>query len=166
MRPLPAQAQTEKASPGGFFFGAEQPMARTLIPGHNAIAPPIVPLRDPALSLVALSGIDPAEPAMGEVPFVMNNTAFTATEVLSGWRIGFAERYVRGVYYEPVEHSAALLRAFHILRQAGAQLVPVDARREDPTLQFTLQRNEIDDLVIKHRLDALVSDGQSAAFHG
>lgn len=165
MRPAPAQLQTEKANPGGVVFGAEQPMGRTLIPGYNAIAPPITPLRDPALSLVALSGIDPAEPVMVEVPLVMNNTTFTATKVLYGWRIGFAERYVRGGHYELVEYSSALLRAFHILRQAGAQLVPVDARRADPSLQFTLQRNEIDELVIEHRLDALVSDGRSAAFH-
>lgn len=161
----PTRAQADTASPGGIVFGAEQPNGRAFIPGYNAVAPLISPLRDSALSLVALSGIDPTEPVMVEVPLVMNNTTFTATKVLAGWRIGVAQRYVRGVHFEPVEHSPALRRAFHILRQAGAQLVPVDARREDSTLQFTLLRNEIDDLVIEHRLDALVSDDQSAAFH-
>ena len=102
---------------------------------------------------------------MVDVPLVLNNTTFNACELLAGWRIGFADRYVRGDHSEPVEHSAPLRRAFDILRRAGAQLVPVNAQRKDHTLQFTLHSNEIDELVSAHRLDALVSEGQSAAFH-
>ncbi|MBD8093169.1 hypothetical protein IFT48_24540 [Pseudomonas fluorescens] len=102
---------------------------------------------------------------MVEVPLVLNNTSFTATQLLSGWRIGFADRYVQGDHREVAEHSKVLCAAFDLLRQAGAQLVPVDARREDSSLQFSLQSNEIDDLVTVHRLDALVSDSESGAFH-
>ncbi|WP_305955590.1 hypothetical protein [Pseudomonas sp. KBW05] len=103
---------------------------------------------------------------MVEVPLVLNNTSFTATQMLAGWRIGFVGRYVRGGHAEPVEHSSALRRAFDTLRQAGAQLVAVDAQRADDSVEFTLQViNEIDDLVTRHRLDALVSDDLSNAFH-
>lgn len=154
------EAQAHNTSSRGIVFGAE-------IPGYNALAPQIKPVRDPALSLIALSGIDPAEPMMVEVPLVLNNTTFTDTPVLAGWRIGFAERYVRGDHQEPIEQAAAFCQALDILRLAGAQLVPVAAQRTDETLRFDLHtRNEIDDLVTEHRLDALVSDGQSAAFHG
>lgn len=103
---------------------------------------------------------------MVEVPLVLNNTSYTATQMLAGWRIGFAGRYVCGGHAEPVEHSSALRRAFDTLRQAGAQLVAVDAQRANDSVEFTLQViNEIDDLVTRHRLDALVSDDLSSAFH-
>ncbi|OZO01717.1 hypothetical protein B7453_25485 [Pseudomonas sp. IB20] len=155
-------SQTDKPNSGGIVFGAGHRDGVALIPGYNTLAPHLRSLRDPSLSLIALSGIDPTGPVMEEVPFVLNNTTFTASELLSGWRIGFAYRYVLD---EPMEHSAALRGAFDILCQAGAQLVPVNARRKDHTLQFTLQRNEIDELVSGHRLDALMSEDQSAAFH-
>nr|WP_256262097.1 amidase family protein [Pseudomonas costantinii] len=159
-------SQSEGAGPGSIVFSAEHPKGAAPIPGYNALAPLIKTVRDPALSLIALSGIDPTEPVMVEVPLVLNNTTATATQLLSGWRIGFAGRYVYGDLAEPVEHSATFYRALDILRQAGAQLVAVDAQRADDTLQFSTQiRNEIDELVTGHRLDALVSDGQSAAFH-
>lgn len=158
-------AKPENLSRAGIVFGAAQVVGAAPIPGYNAPALPARPARDPALSLAALSGIDPTGPVMVEVPLVLNNTSFTATQLLSGWRIGFADRYVQGDHREAVEHSEALCAAFDLLRQAGAQLVPVDARREDHSLQFTLQSNEIDDLVAAHRLDALVSDSESVAFH-
>lgn len=158
---------TESASPRSIVFGTERRENATPIPGYNALAPQIRTSRDPALSLIALSGIDPTDPVMVEVPLVLNNTTFTDAQLLCGWRIGFAVRYVRGHHVEPVELTAAFCRALDILRQAGAQLVPVDAQRTDETLQFDLHtRNEIDELVTEHRLDALVSDSQSAAFHG
>ncbi|MFT0473569.1 hypothetical protein ACMSI6_06440 [Pseudomonas antarctica] len=158
-------SQAEKTNQGSVVFSAEHQRSVPLIPGYNTLAPPLRPVQDPALSLIALSGIDPTGPVLVEVPLVLNNTTFTASQMLAGWRIGFADRYVRGDHGEPLEHRAAMYRAFDILRQAGAHLVAVDARREDHGLQFTLQRNEIDHLVTEHRLDALVSDDQSAAFH-
>lgn len=79
-----------------------------LIPGYNALAPHLRPVRDPALSLVALSGEDPTEPVMVEVPLVLNNTTFTATRALTGYRVGYVERYVQGNHVEQVEHSEAL----------------------------------------------------------
>lgn len=158
--------KTDKVSPSGIVFGAEQPQGALRIPGYNALAPLLKTVRDPSLSLIALSGIEPTGPVMVEVPLVLNNTTFTASEVLTGWRIGYAGRYVRGDHAEPVEHGSALRRAFDILRQAGAQLVAVDALRAGDSLESTLQAiNEIDDLVIRHRLDALVSDDLSGAFH-
>lgn len=158
-------AKPENLSRAGIVFGAAQVVGAAPIPGYNAPALPARPARDPALSLAALSGIDPTGPVMVEVPLVLNNTSFTATQLLSGWRIGFADRYVQGDHREAVEHSEALCAAFDLLRQAGSQLVPVDARREDSSLQFSLQSNEIDDLVTAHRLDALVSGSESGAFH-
>ncbi|OPA99013.1 hypothetical protein BFW87_04310 [Pseudomonas fluorescens] len=158
---------TDTASPRSIVFGAERRESAAPVPGYNALAPQIRTVRDPALSLIALSGIDPSDPVMVEVPLVLNNTSFTDTPMISGWRIGFAQRYVRGNHSELVEHTEAFLRALGVLGQLGAQLVPVDAQRGDKSLQFDLHtRNEIDDLVTEHRLDALVSDGQSAAFHG
>lgn len=158
-------AKPENLSRAGIVFGAAQVVGAAPIPGYNAPALPARPARDPALSLAALSGIDPTGPVMVEVPLVLNNTSFTASQMLSGWRIGFADRYVQGGHREAVEHSEALCAAFDLLRQAGAHLVPVDARREDSSLQFSLQSNEIDDLMTAHRLDALVSGSESVAFH-
>jgi Asp-tRNA(Asn)/Glu-tRNA(Gln) amidotransferase A subunit family amidase len=153
-------------SPPGIVFGVEHPEGVARIPGYTALAPLVKTVRDPSLSLIALSGIEPTGPVMVEVPVVVNNTTFTATRILAGWRIGFAGRYVRGGHAELVEHSSGLRRAFDILRQAGAQLVAVDAQRPDASLEFTLQAvNEIDDLVTRHRLDALVSDTLNDAFH-
>lgn len=163
VRPEPAPAKTDNMSQGGIVYGAAHGIAP--IPGYNAPAIPAKAARDPALSLIALSGIDPTGPVMVEAPLVLNNSSFTASQMLSGWRIGFAEHYVRGDHREPVEHGAALRAAFDHLRQAGAQLVPVNARHQDHSLQFTLQTNEIEDLVSAHRLDALVSGSESGAFH-
>lgn len=162
----PAPSQAQSAGPGSIVFAADRRENPALIPGYNAIAPHIKTVRDPALSLIALSGIDHSEPVMVEVPLVLNNTTFTASELLSGWRIGFADRYVYGDHVEPVEHSVALRRVFECLRQAGVQWVPVAARRDDHTLKFNLRRNEIDQLVSEYRLDALVSEDESVAFHG
>ena len=161
----PVHAPVSKAPPAGIVFNSELSKGVVPSPGYNALAPLNRPVRDPALSLVALGGIDPTGPVMVEVPLVLNNTTFTASRELGGWRLGFAHRYVRGDHAETVEHSAALRTAFDLLRQAGAQLIPVDARCENDTFQFTLQSNEIDDLVSEHRLDALISDSQSVAFH-
>jgi hypothetical protein len=164
---VPVHSHPDKANLAGVVFAAEHSRGVAPIPGYNTLAPLMRAVRDPALSLIAVSDVDPTGPVMVEVPLVLNNTTFTPSQMLSGWRIGFADRYVCGDHREPVEHSAALRRAFEVLRQAGAQLVPVDARRENYSLQFSLQRsNEIDELVTAHRLDALVSDEQSAAFHG
>ena len=157
---------TGNVGAGGIVFGAGQRQGATPIPGYNALAPHIKPVRDPVLSLIAMSGIDPTEPVMMEVPLVLNNTTFTASLTLAGYRIGYVDRYVQGNHVESIEHSAAVRGMFDLLRQAGAQWVAVDARRGDENLQFSLQGcNGIDELVTHHRLDALVSDDPDAAFH-
>jgi hypothetical protein len=118
------------------------------------------------LTLIALSGIEPEGPVMVEVPLVQNNSSFTAVSLLAGRRVGFADRYARQGDHEPIQHRAPFMRALALLRQTGAQLIPVPAQRVDGSLQFDLHtRNEIDDLMNEHRLDALVSDSQSDAFH-
>lgn len=151
----------------GIVFGDEHAKGKVFIPGYNAVAPMIRPVRDPSLSLIALSGIDPSDPVMVEVPLVLNNTTFTATPPLAGWRLGYVEHYVRGEHKEPAPRSPALRGAFDTLRQAGAQLVAVDAQRTDDSLHFSLRnRNEIDQLLADYRLDAVVSDDRRAAFHG
>ncbi|KRP75534.1 hypothetical protein E1K68_22010 [Pseudomonas sp. B2021] len=119
-------------------------------------------MRDPALSLVAISGVDPTEPVMVEVPLVLNNTTFTATQALTGYRIGYAERYVQGNQVELVERSAALHRVFDTLRHVGVQWVAVDMQRSGDSQQAC---REIDELVAGLRLDALVSEDPHAAFH-
>lgn len=155
-------ARTDNANPGAIVFGAARAEGAVLIPGYNALAPMIKPPRDPALSLIAISGVDPTEPVMVEVPLVQNNSASRASLVLEGWRIGYASRYVRDGLIEPADHSATLQRAFVILRQAGVQLVAVDVQcTSDPLESGTA----IDELATRHRLDALISDEQSQAFH-
>ncbi|WLH50746.1 hypothetical protein PSH62_22060 [Pseudomonas tolaasii] len=162
---VPATAASH-ANPCSIIFGADRPESAAPITGYNALAPHLKTVRDPALSLIALSGIEPTEPVMVEVPLVLNNTTFTESQTLSGWRIGFAERYVRGDQVTTVEHAAVFIHALEVFRHAGAQLVPVNARRGDEAFQFDLQtHNEIDELVSTHRLDALVSDSRSVAFH-
>jgi hypothetical protein len=151
-----------KAVPGSIVFGAEQHAGATLVPGYNALAPQIRPVRDPALSLIAISGVEPTDPVMVEVPLVLNNTTFSDSLALTGYRIGYAERYVQGNEVEPVERSAALHRVFDTLRHAGVQWVAVDMQRSGDSLQAC---NEIDQLVASLRLDALVSEDPGAAFH-
>ncbi|WP_244643681.1 hypothetical protein [Pseudomonas fluorescens] len=104
---------------------------------------------------------------MVEVPLVQNNSTFTPDSALAGRRVGFADRYGRGGEHEPIKQREPFTRALALLRQAGVLLLPVPAQRVDDSLQFDLHtRNEIDDLMNEYRLDALVSDSQSAAFHG
>lgn len=165
-RPSPDQAP-----PRSIAFDVDphphtHPKGGVLIPGYNVPALPLKPMRDPLLTLIALSGIDPEGPVMVEVPLVQNNSTFTAMQALAGRRVGYAERYGRGDGHEPIQHRAPFVRALDVLRRAGAQLIPVPAQRVDGTLTFNLHtHNEIDELVNEYRLDALVSDSQSAAFH-
>lgn len=162
----------ETSSKGAIGFGIashvpERPGNVAFPPRLDVPGPMMKTVRDPALSLIALSGIDPSGPVMVEVPLVLNNTTFTAVQTLAGWRIGFAHRYVGAGEAEAICHSAVFLQALDTLRSAGALLVPVDAHRGDDANQFSLQaRNEIDACVSEHRLDAVVSDSASAAFHG
>ncbi|OPA85415.1 hypothetical protein BFW86_21910 [Pseudomonas fluorescens] len=163
-----AHPPAERASPRSIAFDVEPAPAHpgVLVPGYNALALPLKPLRDPALSLIALSGVDPSEPVMVEVPLVQNNSAFTCARTLAGRRVGFADRYQRGDEHCPIEHRASFSRALDVLRGAGAQLLPVPAQLPDDGLYFNLHtRNEIDERVTEYRLDALVSDSQSDAFH-
>lgn len=162
----------DQTPPRSIAFGVDQhlqvhPKDGVLIPGYNVPALPIKPVRDPALTLIALSGIEPEGPVMVEVPLVQNNSTFTPDSALAGRRVGFADRYGRGGEHEPIKQRAPFTRALALLRQAGVLLLPVPAQRVDDSLQFDLHtRNEIDDLMNEYRLDALVSDSQSAAFHG
>ena len=168
-----ALSDTTNQSPGqrGIAFGSEPRASEhsgvgISLPWLDVPGPLMKTVRDPSLSLNALSGIDPSEPVMVEVPLVLNNSTFTAVHLLAGWRIGFAHRYVGAGEAELLCHSAAVLQALNTLRSAGALLVPVDSHRRDEAYQFTLQtRNEIDACVSEHRLDAVVSDSNSAAFH-
>jgi aspartyl-tRNA(Asn)/glutamyl-tRNA(Gln) amidotransferase subunit A len=122
-------------------------------------------VRDPSLSLIALSGLDPVGQVMVEVPPIMENNAAKSAPALADWRIGFADGYLRNGVRETVEHSSGFLQALEVLKAAGAEVVPVEAQLPDAAY-FTLESsNEIDKRINEHRLDALVSDGQSPAFH-
>ncbi|WP_226456191.1 hypothetical protein [Pseudomonas sp. AF03-9] len=168
VEPAPAGHVPEAAGRRGIAFSVE-PLAgmphevSIPIPGYDAPAIPFKTVRDPSLSLIALSGIDPSGPVMVEVPLVQNNTTFTATPALAGRRVGVAERFDDQT---PIEHHASFLRALEILRRAGAHLVLVPARAAKGDLHFTLQSlNEVDELVSEYRLDAVVSDSRTGAFH-
>lgn len=167
----PTLSRVVADSPRGIEFGvnprADASLKATVpIPGYDAPALPLKPQRDPSLSLIALSGIEPTGELMVEVPLVQNNTTFTPDQALAGRRIGFAEHFVQGNRHAPIEHTRAFLSALDILRRAGAQLVPVPAQRVDEASQFNLRtRNEIDEHMSEYRLDALVSDSRTAAFH-
>lgn len=163
------QAITSKdhASLRGINFGIDprahdQPVSSVPVPGYDAPGLPLKPLRDPSLSLIALSGVDPSGPVMVQVPLVQNNSPFTPAQALSGRRVGFAERFAGGHEHELIEHNSSFLRALDILSRAGAQPVPVLAHQGNGP-QYS--RNEIDELVHEYQLDALVSDSRSAAFH-
>ncbi|AZE74548.1 hypothetical protein C4K00_4346 [Pseudomonas synxantha] len=164
--PVPVNAADVPATllnvaPVSIIFSTGQRAGNTPIPGYNALAPQINPGRDPALSLIAISGMDPTEPVMVGVPLVLNNTTFTASLELAGYRLGYAERYVQGKQAELVEHGAGLRRVFDTLRRAGAQWVAVDVQRDSDSVQAC---HEIDELVADLRLDALVSDDPNAGF--
>ena len=136
-------------------------------PRFDIPGPMMKTVRDPSLSLIALSGLDPVGPVMVEVPPVMDNSATKSTPALADWRIGFADEYLHNDVREVVEHSNGFLQALEVLKAAGAEVVPVLALLPDSTAHFTLaSSNEIDQRVSEYRLDALVSDGQSPAFHG
>ncbi|QOY70385.1 hypothetical protein IH404_21750 [Pseudomonas sp. OST1909] len=142
-------------------FGADPASATSIpIPGYNAPALPLKPTRDPSLSLIALSGLEPSGPVMVEVPLVQNNSTFSAASTLSGRRVGFAQRW--GHDQTPIEHGVTFLRALDVLCRAGTNLVPVPARHADDPRPGG---NEIDELVHAYQLDALVADSQNVAFH-
>ncbi|MHA6577140.1 hypothetical protein [Pseudomonas yamanorum] len=148
------QSGLEFDSPNGYGprFDIPGPMMRTV--------------RDPSLSLIALSGVDPEGPVMVEIPPVADSGHLINTPPLAGSRIGFASEYVAGDVRETIKHSAHFAQVLNVLRTAGAELVPVYARLTDDTGHFTLHPgNEINDRVTENRLDGLVSDAQSAAFH-
>ncbi|MBI6635112.1 hypothetical protein YA0871_20825 [Pseudomonas paralactis] len=152
---------TDCAGSRGIAFDAGAiPASRIPIPGYNAPALPLKPARDPSLSLIALSGLEPSGPVMVQVPLVHNNSAFSAAPTLSGRRVGFAQRW--GHDQAAIEHGAAFLHALDVLRRAGTNVVAVPARRADDPHPGG---NEIDELVHAYQLDALVADSQNAAFH-
>lgn len=171
LAPAPSHPPVDQASPRSIAFGSESrpkvsAEGRVPIPGYDAPALPMRATRDPSLSLISLSGIAPKRPVMVEVPPVQDNCTFTAPQALSCKRVGVADRYGHGDDHEPIEHRLPFMRALDTLCRAGIKLVPVPARRVDASLQFNLYtHNEIDELVNEYRLDALVSDSQSAAFH-
>jgi hypothetical protein len=151
--------------PGGLDFGIAGGHAgygpRFDIPG-----PMMRTVRDPALSLSALSGVDPEGPVMVEIPPVADAGHLRNTPSLAGSRIGFAREYVSGDVREALVHSAHFAHVLDVLRAAGAQLVPVHAHLADDRRYFTLDPgNEINDRITESRLDVLVSDSQSSAFH-
>ncbi|MFC6338428.1 hypothetical protein GIR22_25260 [Pseudomonas sp. CCM 7891] len=123
-------------------------------------------VRDPSLSLSSLSGVDPEGPVMVEIPPVVNPGGVSRCALLAGSRIGFACEYVSGNDRQTAEHTAHFTWVLKMLGSVGVQLVPVSAQLGEDTRYFTLDsNNEIDDRVTQSRLDALVSDEQSAAFH-
>lgn len=141
---------------------------RTFVQGprFEVPGPMMNTVRDPALSLRALSGLDPVGTVLVEVPLVQHDSGLKTPPALAGWRIGFAEDYLRDGERETAEHSNGFLRTLEVLRAAGAQLVPVTAQMPDAALHLRFEgRNEIDDRIIEHRLDALVSEERSPAFH-
>lgn len=153
---------SSSAQQGGLEFAATSGYGpRFDIPG-----PLMRTVRDPSLSLTALSGVDPEGPVMVEIPPVADAGHLRNTPSLAGSRIGFASEYVAGDVRETIEHSALFARVLNELRTAGAELVPVYARLTDDSRHFTLDPgNEINDRVTENRLDGLVSDAQSGAFH-
>ena len=143
-------------SRGGIEF---QPAAAPVVQGprFDIPGPMMKTVRDPSLSLIALSGLDPVGQVMVEVPPIMENNAAKSAPALADWRIGFADGYLRNGVRETVEHSSGFLQALEVLKAAGAEVVPVEAQLPDAAY-FTLESsNEIDKRTNEHRLDALVS---------
>ncbi len=170
----PAPAASAGSVPGARcgieFQPAAAPVAAEFVvaqgPRFDIPGPMMKTVRDPSLSLIALSGLDPEGPVMAEVPLVMESDALKVRPALADWRIGFADEYLHDGVLEAVEHSNGFLLALEVLRASGADVVPVVAQLPDTPEQFSLASgNEIDKRVSEHRLDALVSDGQSPAFH-
>ena len=144
-------ADNVSTSRGGIEF---QPAATPAVQGprFDIPGPMMKTVRDPSLPLIALSGLDPVGQVMVEVPPIMENNAAKSAPALADWRIGFADGYLRNGVRETVEHSSGFLQA-------------LEAQLPDAAY-FTLESsNEIDKRTNEHRLDALVSDGQSPAFH-
>lgn len=155
---------------GGLEFGASlhagSPLGVDPGPRFDIPGPMMRTVRDPALSLIALSGVDPEGKVMVEIPPVADAGHLRNTPSLAGSRIGFAGEYRCGERREAVSHSKYFSRVLSLLRTAGAQLVPVPALIADDTRYFSLAHsNEIDERVTEYQLDALISDAQTPAFH-
>lgn len=135
-------------------------------PRFDIPGPMMRTVRDPSLLLIAMGEVDPEGPVMVEIPPVSDASHLRHNLSLAGSRIGFASEYVSGDVRETIEHSEHFALVLNSLRIAGAQLVPVHAFLVDDSRHFTLDlSNEINDRVTENRLDVLVSDTQSAAFH-
>lgn len=135
-------------------------------PRFDVPGPMMRTVRDPALSLIALSGVDPEGPVMVEIPPVADAGHLSNLPSLACSRIGFANEYVRSDVREMVEHSAHFVHVLKLLRAAGAELVPVHALLVGDTRYFSLGlSNEIAERITENQLDALISDARSPAFH-
>ncbi|MGH8392562.1 MAG: hypothetical protein ACRESN_10025, partial [Pseudomonas sp.] len=96
---------------GGLEFGSTGGYGPRLdLPG-----PMMHSVRDPALSLIALSGVDPEGRVMVEIPPVADPGHLINTPPLAGSRIGFASEYVTGDVRKPAKHSPHFARVLDVL---------------------------------------------------
>lgn len=133
-------------------------------------------VRDPSLSLSALSGLDDASPAIMVEPPDCEYGAVPKPLFLTGRRIGFASSYRAGSAVTWFEHPIGFSRTQDLLRAAGVQLVPLEVRwsqgllsgRADAQLDDALPAgfctSPLNELLLEQRLDAWMCDAQQDIF--
>lgn len=135
-------------------------------------------LRDPSLSLSALSGLDDASPPIMVEPPDREFTALPKTQILSGRRIGFAKACRAASVVTRLEHCVSFLRVLDQLSAAGMHLIALevswspgvlpdgtDAQSID-TLPPGFCTSSLNELLLEHRLDAWVCDARLDIFPG
>lgn len=108
---------------------------------------------DVALMLNAMSGSDPKDPASQGAPQGIDYTKLLVPGALKGKRIGYPATFSETGEPTPTKDSASFRRILAVLREQGAEVVPVEMRLADDSrwvdLLFSDVKNELNTYVGK-----------------
>ncbi|BBP78922.1 amidase [Pseudomonas sp. Ost2] len=124
-----------------------------IVPGSRELdsAGPITrSVRDAALMLNAMTGLDPKDPATSQVPVAKDYSALLKEDALKGKVIGYPSRFQSGS--QAMEDHPQFARALAAMKEAGAQLVPVDLPHTDWSQGETARLDRLFDMSIKRVL--------------
>ncbi|NWA01682.1 amidase family protein [Pseudomonas gingeri] len=107
-------------------------------------------VRDAALMLNAMVGLDPQDPATAQVPVAKDYSALLKEDALKGKVIGYPSRFQPGS--EGLAEHPRFAGAMAAMRAAGAQLVPVDLQPTDWSEGQMTRVNRLFDMSIKRVL--------------
>lgn len=100
---------------------------------------------DTALMLNAMSGSDPQDPASVGAPQGIDYTQLLVPGALKGKRIGYPATFPEGGEPQPAWDTPSLRRTLEVLREQGAEVVPVEMRPADASGWVALLFGDVKD---------------------